>query len=131
MIIILLSTPTHNNLLFIISMHYSYIVCHFKCMSSLKQDWLANSHWLSLFLSFLSWKKKLKMILTVMFLCAVVVVVWIVNVVVMHLKFLAEAEAKQNYWAKGWIQNTFFSHFFLMYFSLFFFFFILSYHCIH
>ncbi len=43
MIAILASTPTRSNVLFIIGTCCSFVFCHFKCSSSLKQDgfWLA------------------------------------------------------------------------------------------
>ncbi len=69
-ITILASTSTNNNVLFIISTPCSFIICHFKYSSSLKQDgfWLAGK-----FPSFIIWKNP-----SALFLCVIIVkfVVW-------------------------------------------------------
>jgi len=69
MIAILMSTPADHIVLFIPSAHLSFLICRFKCLSSLKQD----GFWLAVYV-FQRLKKNLKVI--PMITIIIIVVVW-------------------------------------------------------
>ncbi len=70
-ITIFASNPTHDfNIMFIISTYCSFVICHLKSLQN-----RMDSDWLSEFLSFII----LHVIPTMLFLCAVIVIVELCN----------------------------------------------------
>lgn len=64
-----MSTPTRDTFLFIICTHCGFVICCFKCFSTLKQD---DSKLLSMFSWLISWIIVLKVIPGILlFLCVV------------------------------------------------------------